>query len=597
MNNSSAANPGLLAVLTLVAFLSLSGASANDLESRLFDAIMSEDMPAIKSLLADGADANVLDKAGDSPLILASDRINAEAVRLLVEAGANVDTKDANGQTALMRAIGVGFIVQDEYLQTVEALLDAGPDLNAQDQNGFTALIHTAMGHTSSGVLTDGERPLMVGPPGGMIVLERVYIEVVRTLLSRGADLDIRTEFGGTALMAAAVMGFTDIVDALLKAGADVNGADNHGVTALMLAANDGHIETVKFLISAGADTHALNKFGTTALHAAVANGHQEIVNLIQEARGKGAVDVVDSIASDGITDGPAVPCVHDVQPANEQDMPDLSPIYASSKEINSAIAGDLEGLKAVIEDSNGLEEGSDRSLLTLAAANGHYDLVRFLIHRGACVDIRDADGGTTLIQTSCTQLLYPETGKAMTRGFKKIVEHLLLKGADPNAASTNGMTPLSCAAVEGHTDIMGLLLDGAAELNAANSYGWTPLMFAANYGRHGTVEFLLDKGADLEKADRDGLTALMLATLEGHITVLDSLIAAGADVNVQGRLGHSPLMVVSMQGNEEIARMLIRNNADMLLKNYEDQTAMMLAKERGQLSIVTILKEAGARD
>jgi len=277
-------------------------------------------------------------------------------------------------------------------------------------------------------------------------------------------------------------------------------------------------------------------------------------------------------------------------------DSGEASIVYASSSDMLSASIGDLKRLIASQMDPNAVEEGSHWSLLAMAGANGRFEVVKYLVESGACVDIRDMDGITPLIQTSCTTLIRTESGKAQNPGFRKTIEFLLHNGADPNARSSNSTTALICAASENHVDIMEPLLEGGAELNATSSYGWTALMTAANTGHVRAVTYLLNNGADLEQRDNDGLTALILATLEGHKKILNSLIAAGADVNAQGRLSHSPLMVVSMQGNEEFARILLRNKADMSLENYKGQTAMMLAKERGQPSIMAILREAGAQ-
>jgi len=294
MKESLVVDSRFAAVFTLVAFLLPDIAAAADLESRLFDAVANEGVPAIKSLLDAGADVNALNGGGDSSLILASDQNNPGMVKLLIGAGANINAKDANGQTALMRAISVDFIAQDQYLATIKALINSESDLNVQDDDGFTALVHASLGHTSRGGLTDGDRPIMVGPPGGKAVLEKVYVVVVRMLLSRGADPSVRTGFDGNALMASAAAGYTDIVEELLRAGADIHAKDNQGVDALMQAANGGHLETVEYLIGAGADVNALNKFGTTALHAAVANGHQEIIELIRQARSEAAGNLIE---------------------------------------------------------------------------------------------------------------------------------------------------------------------------------------------------------------------------------------------------------------------------------------------------------------
>ena len=129
--------------------------------------------------------------------------------------GDNVNAKDANGSTALIRASKKG------QTEIVSMLLAAGADVNAKEIYGNTALI------VASG---NGHK------------------EIVAILLEKGADVNIKSDFGGTALMLASLRGHTEIVAKLLEKGADVNAENNYGQTALSLASLNGHTEIVKLL-------------------------------------------------------------------------------------------------------------------------------------------------------------------------------------------------------------------------------------------------------------------------------------------------------------------------------------------------------------
>jgi hypothetical protein len=91
-----------------------------------------------------GADVNTRSESnGYTPLIWASSRGHTEAVRLLLEAGADVDLEANDGQTALMRAADYG------HAEVVELLLKSGADVNTQNKNGITAMrLATLKGHT-----------------------------------------------------------------------------------------------------------------------------------------------------------------------------------------------------------------------------------------------------------------------------------------------------------------------------------------------------------------------------------------------------------------------------------------------------------------
>ena len=71
--------------------------------------------------------------------------------------------------------------------------------------------------------------------------------------------------------------------------------------------------------------------------------------------------------------------------------------------------------------------------------------------------------------------------------GHKDVVQLLLDRGAEPNMADQNGMTPLHYAAFKGHKDVVQLLLERGAEQNMAAQKGFTPLHLAA-FGAHKDV-------------------------------------------------------------------------------------------------------------
>ncbi len=110
----------------------------------------------------------------------------------------------------------------------------------------------------------------------------------------------------------------------------------------------------------------------------------------------------------------------------------------------------------------------------------------------------------------------------------------LLRAGADPGAADAGGMTALYAAAVDGHTDLVRLLLEAGAGPDAESagpgSEG-TPLCAAACWGHVGTVRVLLAHGADpgLREEGGRGLAPLDWALHGGHEETVQVLVAAGA--------------------------------------------------------------------
>ena len=97
-------------------------------------------------------------------------------------------------------------------------------------------------------------------------------LEQVKTLLSKGANINAKNEKGQTALMVAAWRKRLEIVRCLIDNGADVNATNQYGGTALMDAAMTGHLEVVKPLIDRGVDLHAKTQRGGTVLMQAASH-------------------------------------------------------------------------------------------------------------------------------------------------------------------------------------------------------------------------------------------------------------------------------------------------------------------------------------
>jgi ankyrin repeat protein len=206
-----------------------------------------------------------------SALFAAIDNRDAAKVKALIAAGADVNSRDKDDETALMRAV-CGAVPE-----IIKSLLAAGAEVDARNQYGNTALIEATN-------CAYGD-------------------EAVRLLLDAGAKVDARNKFGRTALFEAAAIGSDKAVQALIDARADVNAKDETGRTPLMGAADQGREGHVKTLLAAGADVNAKDNRGMTALMLAEKSELAKYGDMVKLLKAAGAVEPTNPLSlckSDG---------------------------------------------------------------------------------------------------------------------------------------------------------------------------------------------------------------------------------------------------------------------------------------------------------
>ncbi|HVQ12604.1 MAG TPA: ankyrin repeat domain-containing protein [Vicinamibacterales bacterium] len=488
--------------------------------------------------------------ADDPGLVDAARGQDQTTVRALIGRKADVNTRSADGSTALLWAAHWNDVA------TAELLLRSRADANLANDFGMTPL---------SRACTNGSAPL------------------VDLLLKSGAKPNTRIATGETPLMTCAGSGSVEAVRLLIARGADVNAKEpTQNQSALMWAAAERHADVVGLLVEAGADLQAHTKKGFTALHFAAREGDLETTRALLTA----GVNV--NIRS--LQDEPAT---------TTREVPVTGRSVSGAATTPGAPRG--PGYQAT------LSAGS--TPLLVATVRGHVSLALFLLEHGADPNI--LDGGFTPLHWASADweggISNPVYGfKDAMSGIPnrqqkiQLVKALLAKGADPNVRMTRrppgfsglgggyedapGATPFLLASASADLEMVQLLLAGGADPTLTTDAKATPVMAASGLYRGigespiteaqalDVVRFLFGLGADARGATTTGENALFGAAYRGWNTLLALLIEKGADVNAVSKAGVTPWLAASGFGDRLGGVLYNMEGADILLAHGADQ-------------------------
>ena len=224
------------------------------------------------------------------------------------------------------------------------------------------------------------------------------------------------------------------------------------------------------------------------------------------------------------------------------------------------------------------------RSALVLAVEGGYYPVVRLLLARGADANAVTADGYTPLMVA------------ADARDDPLMAVELIGAGARVNTAAADGTTALMAAAGRGHEYFVNLLLLNKAATDAMDDEGRDALLLAAEDGSLASTDALLSAGADPSRRAHNGETSLGRAAIGAHTRVAARLLAAGADVNAPAARGQTPLIIAVRTGNTSTAIVLLEAGADVnRVEPGNGNSALMYAANSGFADLVGILLANGA--
>ena len=353
----------------------------------------------------------------------------------------------------------------------------------------------------------------------------------------------------------------TTIVAALVGSMMCAGAALAAGDMSLVTAAKQGDRATVQSLLTGGAKHAAAGPEGTAALVWAATRNDLAMADLLIRA---GA----------------------NVKGANEFGA---TPLYAAAAHADPAM---LEKLLAAGADPNAALMSGETPLME-AARRGNLADVRMLLSSHANPNARESNGGQNALMW------------AVSERQSAVVDALLKGGADVQAGSKSGFTPLMFAAQQGDEDSTRILLRAGAKPNDAQpKTGLTSLMIASAMANAKAVDVLLDNGADPNLADANGYTALHrvvrdsdyginLAAKDAILTIVKSLLKHGANPNARLVQDKEKAAEEIKNGNVAIEGKRTAVTVDEII--LQGATPLFLAAEVNNLDVIKTLVAAGA--
>ena len=181
------------------------------------------------------------------------------------------------------------------------------------------------------------------------------------------------------------------------------------------------------------------------------------------------------------------------------------------------------ESMKAALKKKT--KDGDDLATpLIVAARDGNLYIMKFLLRYGANIEARGTINIDGLVVEDCTALWV-----AAAKGHFDVVRFLIEQNAEVDGRTSSNSTPLRAAAFDGYLDIVRCLVENGADVNARNHYNNTPLMIACCEGHLDVASYLIKHGANINLQDNDGRSCLHQASKRGHVQLVCMLLASGA--------------------------------------------------------------------
>lgn len=611
------------------------------------------DVTAFEKALEQGAHINACYKNGRTPLYLAAETGSLEKVHYLIRMGADISLQATLKKQPPLILSPLDIAKQnghEEVIKFLESIKDLKKELTTAAQEGNSETIERLLKPISP-LSTLACRRYAIAESLS-VAAKRGHFEVVKVLLTAGANANARNTKGRAALHEAAKKGHLDVLALLLEAGAFVDFPAKSGVTPLYLASKNNHQAVVVELLKFGAKVNRKihREQAETALHLAARMNNRE---LAEKLLLYGADTQIKNANKQTVLEI-AQPNVKKLLQAYEQDTHNLLEALCQSDSrrveafIQKGISLDIRDKKglpllhlatihhtenniiAFLLDNNYSEinqvDGNGCTALHHAITENKADFVRYLISRGADIHVTIRGRFNALFSAvACENVemvdyflrkidinsrIYGETALplAIKNNSLTLVKKLIDAGADLNVdanvvaqaspAIRNYLVErkqlnnrfLEAVSTNQLEKAQRLLAQGAQINSYITKGGFTGLHLAAKFNDGTMVDLLLEHGASVKAENYHRQTAFHVAASLGNTVVSEQLIKAGADPNAQDMKGNSPLHIAAQSGHTDLVCLLLESGASASAQNLRGQTALYVAVKKGHKTAVETL-------
>lgn len=275
-----------------------------------------------------------------------------------------------------------------------------------------------------------------------------------------------------------------------------------------------------------------------------------------------------------------------EVDAQTEDEFPAL---FRAAQSGQTAVVSELLS-HSLTPDMEARDRGEQTSLLA-ASLRGYRDIVEMLLVKGAKVDAQDRDGRTPLLA-----LAADKSGvSSWTAGMRDTVGLLISHGSDVNFKDQIGRTPLLWAATNGHYELVKMLLENGASVSVFNNRGRTALHLAIDSSELTIMEdimrLLLHHQANTRATSDGGWTPLHNAAQKGLTSIVGLLLDAGANVNARLSNGMTALHWAAFNGFEDVIEVLLSHpDANLDIKDGFGRAPWLCAAEKGNYHLIELL-------